>query len=215
MSDERLRREERNLGPAAVSGRRSEIDRVTGADIAAVYPEIIVTAVALIVLVADAVVDRRRAALALPLLTIAGLVVALASVFNVVPAAQYFRGFVTIDAFTSFFRAVFILLAIFAAAVSPAYLGGRRVPAVESYAIIFFLTVGAVTVAVSAARPRPFRSITGPPMPQTAHPRRPPLSCPSGRSPPPSRRSFACSWARSYRWACTGAPSWRCSRRSP
>src|SRR5438093_400692 len=150
MSDERLRREERNLAPAAVSGRRSEIDQVTGADIAAVYPEIIVTAVALIVLVADAVVDRRRAALALPLLTIAGLVVALASVFNVVPAAQYFRGFVTIDAFTSFFRAVFILLAIFAAAISPAYLARRRVPAGEYYAIICFSTVGAMTIALSS-----------------------------------------------------------------
>src|SRR6266567_3424670 len=148
MSDERLRREERNLAPAAVSGRRSEIDRVTGADIAAVYPEIIVTAVALIVLVADAVVDRRRAALALPLLTIAGLVVALASVFNVVPAAQYFRGFVTIDAFTSFFRAVFIILAIFAAAVSPAYLTRRNVPAGEYYAIICFSTVETMTIPI-------------------------------------------------------------------
>src|SRR5438067_5655426 len=104
----------------------------------------------MIVLVADAVVDRRRAALALPLLTIAGLVVALASVFNVVPAAQYFRGFVTIDAFTSFFRAVFILLAIFAAAISPAYLVRRRVPAGEYYAIICFSTVGAMTIALSS-----------------------------------------------------------------
>src|SRR5207244_7224428 len=106
-------------------GGSPEIDQVAAAEIAAVYPEIIVTAVALIVLVADAIVDRRRAAFALPILTIAGLIVALAAVFNVVPAAQYFRGFVTIDAFTSFFRAVFIILAIFAAAVSPAYLGRR------------------------------------------------------------------------------------------
>ncbi|TME66301.1 MAG: hypothetical protein E6I54_02040, partial [Chloroflexi bacterium] len=113
---------------------------MTGADLAAVYPEIIVTAVALIVLVADAILDRRRAAFALPILTIAGLIVALAAVFNVVPAAQYFRGFVTIDAFTSFFRAVFIILAIFAAAVSPAYLGRRGVPAGEYYAIICFST---------------------------------------------------------------------------
>jgi NADH-quinone oxidoreductase subunit N len=123
---------------------------VTGADIVAVYPEIIVTAVALIVLVADAVLDRRRAALALPLLTIAGLIVALAAVFNVVPAAQYFRGFVNIDAFTSFFRAVFIVLAIFAAAVSPGYLTRRGVPAGEYYAIICFSTVGAMTIALSA-----------------------------------------------------------------
>src|SRR5438132_535557 len=119
-------------------------------DVTAVYPEIIVTAVAMIVLVVDAVLDRRRAPTALPIITIAGLVVALASVFNVVPAGQYFRGFVTIDAFTTFFRAVFIILAIFAAAVSPAYLARRRVPVGEYYAIICFSTVGAMTIALSA-----------------------------------------------------------------
>ncbi|HEV8468638.1 MAG TPA: NADH-quinone oxidoreductase subunit N [Candidatus Limnocylindria bacterium] len=119
-------------------------------DVTAVYPEIIVTAVAMIVLVADAILDRRRASPALPIITIAGLVVALASVFNDVPAGQYFRGFVTVDAFTTFFRAVFILLAIFAAAVSPAYLARRTVPPGEYYAIICFSTVGAMTVALSA-----------------------------------------------------------------
>jgi len=119
-------------------------------DVTAVYPEIIVTAVALIVLVVDAVLDRRRAPTALPIITIAGLVVALASVFNDVPAGQYFRGFVTVDAFATFFRAVFIILAIFAAAVSPAYLARRMVPPGEYYAIICFSTVGAMTVALSA-----------------------------------------------------------------
>jgi NADH-quinone oxidoreductase subunit N len=123
---------------------------VTGADLTAVAPEIVVTAVAMIVLIADAMLDRRRAAFALPIITIAGLIVALAAVFNVVPAAQYFRGFVTIDAFTSFFRAVFIILAIFAAAVSPAYLARRGVPAGEYYAIICFSTVGAMTIALSS-----------------------------------------------------------------
>src|SRR5881396_3311183 len=119
-------------------------------DVTAVYPEIIVTAVAIIVLVADAVLDRRRAPTALPIITIAGLVVALASVFNDVPAGQYFRGFVTIDAFATFFRAVFIILAIFAAAVSPAYLARRMVPPGAYYAIICFSTVGAMTIALSA-----------------------------------------------------------------
>jgi NADH-quinone oxidoreductase subunit N len=123
---------------------------MSGADLAAVYPEVIVTAVAMIVLIADALLDRRRAALALPIITIAGLIVSLATVFAVVPPGQYFRGFVTVDAFTSFFRAVFIVLAIFAAAVSPAYLGRRRVPAGEYYATICFSTVGAMTIALSA-----------------------------------------------------------------
>src|SRR3989441_4030072 len=123
---------------------------MSAADLVAVYPEIIVTAVAMIVLVVDALLDRRRAVLALPIITIAGLVVALASVFNFVPAGAYFRGFVTIDAFTSFFRAVFIVLAIFAAAVSPAYLARRNVPAGEYYAIICFSTGRAMTIALSS-----------------------------------------------------------------
>src|SRR2546427_11307822 len=104
-------------------------------DVPAVYPEIIVTAVAMIVLVADAVLDRRRAPTALPIITIAGLVVALASVFNDVPAGQYFRGFVTVDAFASFFRAVFIIFSIFAAPVSPPALARRLGPSGEHYAI--------------------------------------------------------------------------------
>jgi NADH-quinone oxidoreductase subunit N len=118
-------------------------------DIVAVYPEIIVTLVAMVVLVADAFLDRRRASVALPIITIGGLVIALASVFNYVPPGEYFRGFVTVDAFASFFRAVFIVLAIFAAAVSPAYLARRLVPAGEYYSIICFSTVGAMTIALS------------------------------------------------------------------
>src|SRR2546425_1003042 len=104
----------------------------------------------MLVLVVDALLDRRRTSPALPIITIAGLLVALASVFYDVPAGQYFRGFVTVDAFTTFFRAVFIVLAIFAAAVSPAYLARRAIPPGEYYAIICFSTVGAMTIALSA-----------------------------------------------------------------
>jgi NADH-quinone oxidoreductase subunit N len=123
---------------------------MSGADLAAVSPEIVVTAVAMLLLIADAVLDRRRAAFVLPVLTIAGLVVALAATFVPIPPGQYFRGFVTADAFTTFFRAVFVILAIFAAAVSPAYLARRRVPPGEYYAIICFSTLGAMTIALSA-----------------------------------------------------------------
>src|SRR5205814_5742343 len=51
---------------------RSRGIQVTGADLTAVAPEIVVTAVAMIVLIADAMLDRRRAAFALPIITIAG-----------------------------------------------------------------------------------------------------------------------------------------------
>jgi len=119
-------------------------------DVAAVYPEIIVTLVALTVLVIDATLDRRRAATVLPAITVTGLALALVSGLSVVPPGAYFRGFVTIDAFTSFFRAVFIGLAVFATLVSPGYLERRRVPPGEYYATICFSTVGAMTIALSA-----------------------------------------------------------------
>ena len=119
-------------------------------DVQAVAPEIIVTIVAMLILVADAMLGRRRAATLLPLITVAGLLIALASTLVGAPAGRYFHGFVNVDAFATFFRAVFILLAIFAALVSPEYLARRRVPAGEYYAIICFSTVGAMTIALSA-----------------------------------------------------------------
>jgi len=119
-------------------------------DVQAVAPEIIVTVVAMLILVADAMLGRRRAATLLPLITVAGLLIALASTLAGAPAGRYFHGFVNVDAFATFFRAVFILLAIFAALVSPEYLARRRVPAGEYYAIICFSTVGAMTIALSA-----------------------------------------------------------------
>ena len=103
-------------------------------DVQAVAPEIIVTVVAMLILVADAMLGRRRAATLLPIITVAGLLLALASTLAGAPAGRYFHGFVNVDAFATFFRAVFILLAIFAALVSPEYLARRRVPAGEYYA---------------------------------------------------------------------------------
>ena len=119
-------------------------------DVAAVYPEIIVTVVAMVVLVADTTLRARRQGAVLAFITVAGLLVAFASVFGPAAPGRYFHGFVTIDAFTTFFRAIFILLAIFAALVSPAYLARRKVPAGEYYAIICFSTVGAMTIALSS-----------------------------------------------------------------
>ena len=119
-------------------------------DVQAVAPEIIVTVVAMLILVADAMLGRRRAATLLPLITVAGLLIALASTLAGAPAGRYFHGFVNVDAFATFFRAVFILLAIFAALVSAEYLARRRVPAGEYYAIICFSTVGAMTIALSS-----------------------------------------------------------------
>ncbi len=118
-------------------------------DLVSVLPEVAVTLTAVVVLVADTLLDRRRSAHALALLTVAGLVVALFSGPLATAPGTHFSGFVLVDTFTTFFRAVFILLAIFGTLVAPAYLERRDVPAAEYYATICFSTVGAMTIALS------------------------------------------------------------------
>ncbi|HEY6957888.1 MAG TPA: NADH-quinone oxidoreductase subunit N [Candidatus Limnocylindria bacterium] len=117
--------------------------------LAPVFPEILVTLTACLVLVGDASLDRRRARAYLPLITTVGLLVALFASTYVSPLGLYFGGFVQIDAFSDFFRAVFILLAVFATLVAPAYLARRLVPEGEYYATVCFSTVGAMTIALS------------------------------------------------------------------
>ncbi len=119
-------------------------------DLAAVYPEIIVTVVAMLVLVGDALLERRDAKIWLPIVTVVGLIVALFSGPFVTAPGAYFAGFVIVDTFTTFFRMVFLVLAIFAGLVSPAYLARKGLPLGEYYAIICFSTLGAMTIALSA-----------------------------------------------------------------
>ena len=114
-----------------------------------ILPEVIVTLTACVVLVADTVVPRSRSRLVLPALTVVGLGLAFLG-GPIAPApGQYFGGYVQIDTFTTFFRAVFILLAAFATLVAPSYLERRGVPPGEYYATICFSTVGAMTIALS------------------------------------------------------------------
>jgi NADH-quinone oxidoreductase subunit N len=131
---------------------------VTGNDLAAIAPELIVTITALVVLVVDAAVSRAAARLWLPALAVVGLVAALAapSYWNGLPAGapatpygQFFGGFVNVDQFTQFFRAVFIVLALFATVVAPSYLERKNVPAGEFYATVLFSTLGAMTIALA------------------------------------------------------------------
>ncbi len=118
-------------------------------DVVAVLPEIVVSLTAIVVLMVDALTRRGRADGWLPWLTIAGL--AAAGILGLLSGATgiFFRGFVVVDAFTAFFRFVFVVLAIFAVIVAPGYLARRRIPAAEYDAIICFSTVGAMTITLS------------------------------------------------------------------
>jgi NADH-quinone oxidoreductase subunit N len=123
---------------------------VTPQDVLTVLPEIVVTATASLVLVADALVGRSAARRWLPVLTIAGLVAAIFTGPFVTTSHASFGGFVLVDTFTAFFRVLFCVLAIFATLVAPGYLERRQIPPGEYYSIILFSTVGAMTIALAA-----------------------------------------------------------------
>ncbi|HEU5287929.1 MAG TPA: NADH-quinone oxidoreductase subunit N [Candidatus Limnocylindria bacterium] len=136
---------------------------MTGTDLVAIVPEILVALTAFAVVVADAALPRHASRRMLPLLVVAGLVVALLApnMWSPYPervifivgaqngAGQFFGGFVNVDEFTNFFRAVFIVLAIFATVVAPSYLERKRIPSGEYYATVLFSTLGAMTIALS------------------------------------------------------------------
>ncbi|MGH2491062.1 MAG: NADH-quinone oxidoreductase subunit N [Candidatus Limnocylindria bacterium] len=114
-----------------------------------ILPEVIVTITACVVLIADGMLPRGQSRPVLPALTVVGLALAFLGGPLAAPSGQYFGGYVQIDTFTTFFRAVFILLAVFATLVAPSYLERRVISPGEYYATICFSTVGAMTIALS------------------------------------------------------------------
>jgi NADH-quinone oxidoreductase subunit N len=114
-----------------------------------ILPEVIVTITASVVLIADSLLPRGQSRRVLPAMTVVGLALAFLGGPLAPPSGQYFGGYVQIDTFTTFFRAVFILLAAFATLVAPSYLERRGISPGEYYATICFSTVGAMTIALS------------------------------------------------------------------
>jgi len=114
-----------------------------------ILPEVIVTITACVVLIADGLLPPSQRRLVLPALTVVGLVLAFLGGPLAPPSGQYFGGYVQVDTFTTFFRAVFILLAAFATLVAPSYLERRGIAPGEFYATLCFSTVGAMTIALS------------------------------------------------------------------
>jgi NADH-quinone oxidoreductase subunit N len=114
-----------------------------------ILPEVVVTLTACVLLIADGIAPRSQSRLVLPAITVVGLALAFLGGPIAPPPGQYFGGYVQIDTFTTFFRALFLLLAAFATLVAPSYLERRGVPPGEYYATICFSTVGAMTIALS------------------------------------------------------------------
>ena len=119
-------------------------------DVQSVLPELAVTVTACLVLVADAMVDRRTARVWLPVITVLGLLAAIFAGPFTVASHTAFGGFVQVDTFTTFFRVLFCLLALFTTLVAPEYLERRSIPPGEFYATVLFSTVGAMTIALAS-----------------------------------------------------------------
>ncbi len=122
---------------------------MNGNDLVAILPELIVTITAGVVIVADTLIGRDARRSVLPALTAIGLLLALFAPSACPMTGLYFGGYVNVDGFTVFFRAVFIVLALFATLVAPAYLERKAVPAGEYYATVLFSTLGAMTIALA------------------------------------------------------------------
>jgi NADH-quinone oxidoreductase subunit N len=119
-------------------------------DLWTIFPELLLIAVAIVVIAVDIVWDKK-ARLAVLAITLVGYVAALISVF----ALSTFRGFgfsnmVVRDPFTLFFEVVIIGAAILTALLSSGYIEQKRMAIGEYYALHIFATVGCMLVAASS-----------------------------------------------------------------
>lgn len=118
-------------------------------DLLAILPEIVVTATACVVLIADLVVRTHRTRV-LTVLTLAGLVLAaVTGPLAVDGRITAFGGFVVVDGVTAFFRILFLALAALAVLAAAEYSERRSLPYAELLAILLFSTLGAMTIALS------------------------------------------------------------------
>src|SRR5438270_9931422 len=134
---------------------------MTANDLVAIAPEIIVALTACVVIVVDAAVSRSAGRAVAPAIAVVGLLAALIvpTYTTIYPTSApavaqgvgpFFGGYVLVDQFTSFFRALFIVLAVFAIVVAPEYLERKKIPSGEYYATVLFSTLGAMTIALSS-----------------------------------------------------------------
>jgi NADH-quinone oxidoreductase subunit N len=119
-----------------------------GGTLIAILPEIVVTLTAMAVLFAEIALPRRRGR-ALTIVTVGGILAALAASVLLGRPATAFGGFVIVDALTTFFRVLFLLLALIAALGAEEYAERRRLPYGDLLAVLLFSTLGAMTVVLA------------------------------------------------------------------
>ena len=113
----------------------------------AVMPEILVTALALIVLVLDLFIRKKKAALGW--VSVIGLICILPFAAYTNEPYPVFGGTIIADSFSAFFNVIFIIAAIFTILISMDYLRKIGVDRGEYYHIILFATVGMMVMGAA------------------------------------------------------------------
>jgi NADH-quinone oxidoreductase subunit N len=119
-------------------------------DLVTLLPELILSALVLVVITVDLFLSRANKWLLTPL-TVAGLVVAGAALIPVWGTNDtVYDGFYVVDDLSLFFKGATIVIGIFSALFAPAYLVSRRLPLGEFNAMLLFALIGMCVLASSS-----------------------------------------------------------------
>ena len=118
-------------------------------DITAIYPEVVVALVGLLVLVIDLFIKPQRKGL-LSVVALAGLLIALfLAVLYWDRNETAFSGMVAVDPYAQFFKLIFILSAAFTILMSPRYLRINEISQGEFLTLILFCTLGMMVMVAA------------------------------------------------------------------
>lgn len=118
-------------------------------DFSLIYPEIIVTALALMVLIADLVISKKRKVI-IAVLAVLGLAVALLSCMPLLGVNKStFSGMFICDPFAMFFKILFLVIGILTVFISIFYIAMEKIHLGEYYALLLFAILGMMVMAAA------------------------------------------------------------------
>jgi NADH-quinone oxidoreductase subunit N len=127
------------------------IDLPQGSELLSILPQLVVAALAMIVLLVDACAPKGNAGRAPATVSLIGLIVALVVTLGMgaTDSQPVLGGMVISDRYTQFFNIVFLLTAIVAVLLSVEYLEREGISHGEYYALLLLTTVGMMIMAAA------------------------------------------------------------------
>ncbi len=114
-----------------------------------ILPELILVAVALVLLVASAVVDKGRQGF-IPAVTAAGFLAAMVAVYPAIgQQSSIFGRMVAVDGFAQFFKVIFLAVGILVTLASAGYMAKQETSGGEYYVLLMFAVTGMIIMASS------------------------------------------------------------------